>query len=110
MIFRRIKSDNPVKKPVVEVLKKMYGANKVTDVKENDVSFSANLFRHLGNRKYTPLGNKVVTKSELVEKGVTLLASTSEVLNNQTLLNEMQETKYENVINIKPEKCPPFSI
>lgn len=52
-----VKSNDPIKKPVVTLLKEKSGADRVTCVTFSEPNiYSGNCFRHVGNKKYQPLG------------------------------------------------------
>jgi hypothetical protein len=56
-----VKSTDPRKKLVVQQFKQLFGANKVTEVREVSQSrFSGRCFKSLGNRKYYFLGEHTV--------------------------------------------------
>jgi len=95
MTFENVKSKNPVKRPVMEALKKLTGGQKVTNVQESNDSFRANVFKHLGNRKYEALGNHTVTKEQLTSMGLFPLTDEAVVTDEVTATQESMDTTTE---------------
>lgn len=75
-----IKSDNPIKKQVVAIFKKLANADKVTNVYQvGENTFQANTFAYAGNRQYTHLGTYQVVLANL-EAGVITSSSRVDVV------------------------------
>ena len=80
-----LKSTNPLKRPVVRVLKELSGGDRITQVRESEVGFSGNAHKSLGNRRYEALGRVEVSKSQLAEMGLLPLVSSTTVSESESV-------------------------